>query len=303
MRRRLLNATLLALPLLATACNRPPATPGSGASRYSVGEPYEMGGVWYYPREDFALQETGLAAVVADSRAGRNTANGEIYDPTALVAAHRTLQLPAILRVTNLENGREIRVRVNDRGPAQAGRGLALSRRAAELLGVPLSGGTQIALAVEADLSRQLAGSLPQAENRALAVATAPRGALEAEALPPPPGAQAATQLRQARPGPAILSAAAEAGASPVPDRLPEQVWQGPARPGRLYVQASTFSNWSDAQRQAARIGGARVESFGPPRRPEYRVRLGPFPQVSQADTALEMVRRAGVSEARILVD
>ena len=54
-----------------------------------------MGGVWSYPREDFALSESGLAAVLPDARRGRRTANGEVHDPAALTAAHRTLQLPA----------------------------------------------------------------------------------------------------------------------------------------------------------------------------------------------------------------
>ncbi|MFB9972158.1 SPOR domain-containing protein [Pseudoroseomonas cervicalis] len=104
------------------------------------------------------------------------------------------------------------------------------------------------------------------------------------------------------RAGPAV-AALPEASAGAVPERLPEQVVQGYARPGRLYVQASSFTNRADAQRQAARIGGARVEPFGPPRRPEYRVRLGPFTTPGEADRALEMVHRSGVSEARILVD
>ncbi|EFH10514.1 septal ring lytic transglycosylase RlpA family protein, partial [Teichococcus cervicalis] len=162
---------LLALAM-AAGCVRQAPPPPAAQPRYMLGEPYAMGGVWSYPREDFALQETGLAAVIADPRAGRRTTNGEIWDPAALVAAHRTLQLPAILLVTNLENGRQLRVRVNDRGPAQPGRVLGLSRRAAELLGVPAAGGTQLAIAVDGEASRALASALPQAENRALAVAT-----------------------------------------------------------------------------------------------------------------------------------
>ena len=297
-----------ALALLALGLNGcAPSGPALEASqpRYVVGEPYQMGSVWSYPREDFALRDTGLAAVAADTRAGRRTANGEIHDPAALVAAHRTLQLPAILRVTNLENGLELRVRVNDRGPSRPGRLLELSRRAAELLRIPASGGTQVAIAVESEPSRALAAALPQAETRALAVATAPRAALEGEALPPPPGARAAERVREARPGPAPQGRAGGAFtdmALAVPERLPEQVAQGAARPGRLMIQASTFTNRADANRQAARIGG-RVEGFGPPRRPEYRVRLGPFSSVAQADTALESVLRSGVLDARILID
>ncbi|MFD1110287.1 septal ring lytic transglycosylase RlpA family protein [Pseudoroseomonas ludipueritiae] len=295
-----LHPLALLLPLL-LACTPPPPAP-KPQPRYTIGQPYEMDGVWSYPREDFALRETGLATVVPDPRPGRVTADGEIYDPVLLTAAHRTLQLPAILLVTNLENGLSLRVRVNDRGPAQPGRVVALSRRAAELLGVS-AGGTQVAIAVDPDLSRSLSAGLPQPEAPRIAIETAPREAVQAESLAPPPGTQAAERVRQGR-GPATVAAVAvEPVAQAVPDQLPEAVSQGYARPGQLYVQASTFTTRSAAQRQAARIGGARVEVTGSGRSAEYRVRLGPYGSVAQADAGLEMVRRSGVSDARILVD
>ena len=124
---------MLAAAWSSAACA--PASSPSGA-RYVVGEPYQMGGVWSYPREDYALSESGLAVVLPDARRGRRTANGEVHDPAALTAAHRTLQLPAVVVVWNLETGRELRVRVNDRGPEAPGRVIGLSRRAAELLGM-----------------------------------------------------------------------------------------------------------------------------------------------------------------------
>ena len=102
---------------------------GKPTPRYVIGEPYRLDGVWRYPREDFALTETALAAVY--ERRGL-TANGETFDGGALAAAHPTLQLPALARVTNLENGRQIMVRVNDRGPDSAARSLGLTRHAAE---------------------------------------------------------------------------------------------------------------------------------------------------------------------------
>lgn len=288
------------LPLLAACTPPPPAQ--KPQPRYTVGQPYEMGGVWSYPREDFALRETGLATILPDRRVGRVTTNGEIYDPGLLTAAHRTLQLPAILLVTNLENGLSLRVRVNDRGPSQAGRVVGLSRRAAELLGVS-AGGTQVAIAVDSDLSRALTAGLPQPEAPRIAIETAPREVVQAESLAPPPGTQAAAQVRQGRSPTPVAAVAVEASAQAVPDRLPEAVSQGYARPGQLYVQANTFTTRSAAQRQAARIGGARVEVIGSGRSAEYRVRLGPYGSVGQADAGLEMVRRSGVSDARILVD
>jgi rare lipoprotein A len=74
------------------------------------------------------------------------------------------------------------------------------------------------------------------------------------------------------------------------------------AQPGRLFVEAATFSRRDLAERQAARIGG-RVEALGPRGRQTFRVRIGPLGSVTEADRALEAALRAGVSEARILVD
>ncbi|MBD0272989.1 MAG: sporulation and cell division repeat protein, partial [Acetobacteraceae bacterium] len=108
-----------------------------------------MGGAWSYPREDYALAESGLAVVLPDGARGRRTANGEVYDPAALVAAHRTLQLPAVVRVWNLDTGREARVRVNDRGPEAPGRVIGLSRRAAALLGVVPGEPARVRIAVD----------------------------------------------------------------------------------------------------------------------------------------------------------
>lgn len=292
----------LLLPLLA-ACTPPAPKVPPPQPRYVVGEPYQLGGSWSYPREDFGLQETGLAAIITDPRAGRSTANGEIYDPDWLTAAHRTVQLPAIMVVTNLENGLELRVRINDRGPAQAGRVIGLSRRAAELLRVQ-PGGTQVAIAVDSDASRTLSAGLPQPDAARIAIATAPRETVQSESLAPPPGARTADRVRQAPQGRSFAAPAEETvAATAAPQRLPEAVSQGSARPGQLYIQASTFTAREAAQRQAARMPGARVEAFGPGRRPEYRVRLGPYGSVAQADQGLEMARRSGVSEARILVD
>lgn len=285
----------LALALLA-GCAQPPPP------RVVVGQPYQMGGVWSYPREDYALVQTGLAFVLGDQRAGRRTANGESFDPAQLMAAHRTLQLPAILRVTNLENGREIEVRVNDRGPAHPGRVVALSRRAAELLGIHPLGTAQVRIAVEAEASRALVAGLPNPEAPPLAIAAAPVASVAREDLAPPPGAGQA-RPREGRPLPGVPTAAIAAPDAALPAaRAAAQVVQGPPRPGRLFVEAPSFSRRDLAERLAARIGG-RVEAIGPAGRQTFRVLIGPLAGVGAADRALEQTLRAGVSEARIVVE
>jgi len=269
-----------------------------------VGQPYEMGGVWSYPREEFFLTETGLAVVLPDAQPGRRTANGEVFDPAQLMGAHRTLQLPVILTVWNLETGREIRLRVNDRGPAQPGRILGLSRRAAELLGIPAGGTAQVRITVEAEASRALAGTLSGVEQAVLPIAAAPSAAVEIEALAPPPGARSAERMHQLA-ATRRLPAAATPEPSAPPERLPEQVVQRTPMPGRLVVEAGTFFRRDLAQRQAVRLAGlgARVEPLGSGRGQQFRVRLGPYASPDEADRAVSGVLAAGLPEVRIVVE
>ena len=81
------------------------------------------------------VQQEGLASVYGKHFNGKSTASGERYDSRALTAAHRTLPLGTDIRVTNLENGRSVRVRINDRGPHVRGRIIDLSSSAAAALG------------------------------------------------------------------------------------------------------------------------------------------------------------------------
>lgn len=76
---------------------------------YKIGVPYQIKGVWYYPQEDFEYSEVGYASWYGHPFHGRTTANGETYDMNAMTAAHKTLPLPSVVRVTNLENGRSLK--------------------------------------------------------------------------------------------------------------------------------------------------------------------------------------------------
>jgi rare lipoprotein A len=285
---------LLLLALLAGCAAPPPA-------RYVVGDPYRLGGTWSYPREDFSLVETGLATRHAVPGWNARTANGEAWSDGRAFAAHRTLQLPAVVAVTNLENGRTLLVRVNDRGPVNPGRVIGLSDRAMTLLGIPAGAAAQVRVAVDGERSRGLAEAAPPAERPPLPIEAAPRAAVAAESLDAPPGARSAAPARPAAPQrPAAVEAVA---ARPADPPLPETVAQGTPRPGRLLLEAGTLSRPEAAARLASRIPGARVEAFGAGRDQQFRVRLGPFATAAEADAALERALAAGVSGARILVD
>lgn len=115
-----------------------------GGGRDQVGKPYQVAGKWYYPKEDPKYTRTGSASWYGDAFHGRLTANGEIYDKEHLTAAHPTMPLPSYARVTNVENGSSVVVRVNDRGPYHGNRVIDLSQRAADMLGYRTAGTARV---------------------------------------------------------------------------------------------------------------------------------------------------------------
>jgi len=94
-----------------------------------------VGGTWYQPIHDAdGFSQRGVASWYGKDFHGRKTSSGEVYDMYAMTAAHKTLPLGTYVRVRNLDNGREIDVRVNDRGPFVAGRIIDLSYAGAKQL-------------------------------------------------------------------------------------------------------------------------------------------------------------------------
>lgn len=289
------TAAVLLTVALAAACSRRPALVVPGA-HYVVGGGYQASGTWFYPREDFHYDETGLATVIP---AGRGlTADGEAANDTAMVAAHQTLQLPCIVLVTNLETGLQVRVRANDRGPESPGRLIALARRPAALLGMAQGGTARVRVQVDEAASTALREQLQGGPR--LAVATAPRTAVISESLPPPAGLGQSTRGRTAAPA-RVASAETLPPSDRIPDRLPETVQRVAPAPGRLMIEAGVFGQAVYAERVAAKLG-ARVEQVREGRSNRYTVLSGPYPAVAAADAALDQAMRAGVSDARIVV-
>lgn len=292
---------VLVAPLLATGCVRRvvPVTAASGV-HYLVGAGYQAGGVWYYPQEDFHYDATGIASVLPAGRAV--TADGEVVDGSGMTAAHQTLQLPAVVRVTNLETGLQAVVRVNDRGPASPARVIGLSRRAAELLGMGAGAAARVRVQVEEGPSSALREELQGGPR--LVVVAAPRGAVQQEVLAPPPGVRQSARGRSA----GVTRVAVVTATGPVehvPERLPEVVQQVGSAAGRLMITAGMFGQIGYARQVAARLGriGAEVERVREGRGERYRVRAGPFVSVAGADAALDQAVQAGVTDARIVVE
>lgn len=106
-------------------------------AKKAYNKPYQIKGEWYTPQPHYSIDEEGIASYYGgtDVFHGRKTSNGEIFDMNEVSAAHKTAPIPCVLQVTNLENGRSLKVKVNDRGPFVNGRIIDVSRRTAQLLG------------------------------------------------------------------------------------------------------------------------------------------------------------------------
>ena len=118
----------------------PGADSAPGRGLHGTDKPYQINGRWYYPKAQPDYDQVGLASWYGAAEHNHHTADGEVFDQYGLSAAHKTLPLPSIVEVTNLANGRRVRVRLNDRGPFVDGRLIDLSRGAAEKLGFDRQG-------------------------------------------------------------------------------------------------------------------------------------------------------------------
>jgi rare lipoprotein A len=286
------------------------AAPG----RYKVGSPYQINDTWYYPAVDYTYEETGIASWYGPGFHGKSTANGEKFDMNALSAAHRTLPMPSFVRVTNLENGRSVILRVNDRGPFARGRIIDVSRRGAQLLGFEGKGTARVNVSILAEESRAIASQLQKgavqvaSTESPLTVNNLPMPTVDRESLPPPPGAKSAAE----RPTQRLPTAQPAAPRDDAPiekqdlaNPVVETVATLPVSPTQIFVQAGAYSVYDNANRAAARladIGSVDIASALVNNRDVYRVRVGPFTDVEKADATLEQVIQAGYNDARIVV-
>lgn len=264
---------------------------------YKVGKPYQIDGTWYYPKEDYDYREDGVASWYGADFHGKPTANGEVYDMNDLTAAHRTLPLPSVVRVTNLDNGRSLILRVNDRGPFAKNRIIDVSRRGAQLLGYEAKGTTKVRVEILPEESVALRdaligngrgeGAVVTVSAPAAPVAAAPAVVVATPAPPPPPPPVVQTPA----PAPAPVVAAARSQTAVV---------------GGAYVQAGAFSTM-----ETARHLEFQLQDYGPTvimpvqsgAATLYRVRIGPLADAGEAQRMLDRVRSAGYSDAVVVAD
>jgi len=267
---------------------------------YKVGEPYQVNGVWYYPREDPRYDKSGIGSWYGTEFHGRPTANGDIYDMNALTAAHPTLPMTSRVHVTNLENGRSLVLVINDRGPFASGRIIDVSRRAAQLLGFAGRGTARLRVQAIAPGTAVLQASAQSAEPAPVRQATAPvrqaaapvAAAVEQRVMaavsPRAPAAMAALQL----------PAEGSMNRSPSPRTM--------TAGGVFYVRAGVFSRAENATRLVGhleRFGRTEIATVQRDGAYLYRVRIGPITSSRQAEALLYQVIEAGHEDARLEIE
>lgn len=341
---------LLGAAILVTACAGPerPATPrGQGSvpqsgdttvsgGTYKVGVPYKIAGKWYEPHVDYDHEETGIASWYGSKFDGQRTANGEVFDSSKLTAAHRTLPLPSLVRVTNLENGRVAKLRVNDRGPFARDRILDVSRRAARLLGFKKAGTTRVRVEVLEDASRRMAAAakrrggdtqVASAEPGLVDPGSSMTGAAETSTTNSPTAPSGAGVNTGADAGAAAGDDAATLGASSGTtgsgsgDRaaagggeartLSVRAWSdGGERPddlanAELFVQAGAFVRQANAEGirdRLERIGEPFIAEAVIDGQRFYRVRFGPLNGEAGVNRLLDRLANAGVPTAEVVI-
>ncbi|GAJ29376.1 hypothetical protein [Acidomonas methanolica] len=294
MRRVLPYLAPLALtPLALTSCQKsaPPLPPPH--PHYVIGSAWQGSDGWFYPSESFSLRQTGLA--VRENRMRPHvTTDGEIWSAESMTGAHQTLQLPAIVTLRNLTNGRTVRIRLNDRGPSSRGRIVAVTPKVADLLGIGGDAPAPVELVVDEAASRAIAESSPDAPK--LDVAAAPRGDVTAESLDAPPGRD-----RHLVGGRQETAQAARSGMRLEP--LPANVTQGFSQPVSYAITLGSFAGHGAASQVALRCGGRVSPVTDSGTGLNWQVRLGPFATVPEADMELARARGCGIAGARIVVE
>lgn len=266
----------------------------------ATSKPYKIKGKWYHPQPHYEYEEVGIASFYGggDVFHGRPTATGERFDMMGMTAAHKTVPLPCMAEVTNLDNGRSIQVKVNDRGPFIGNRIIDLSRRGAQLLGFEKKGVTKVR--VRTLVPETLAmNNFPAGESLfgpsdtvmvAEEAETAPEmAALEFE-TPTVMDLQAVEDGEYARatlpPQPQIVD---------VPRERAPQIMSG------IYVDVGTVPNQAAGHRMASPLSDITDVSVVEMGSGNYAVRMGPIASFSDADRLVDHLVHLGHDAPRII--
>ncbi len=275
-----------------------------GGGRYFVGKPYQVAGRWFEPKEQPNYDRKGTASWYGEAFNRRKTSNGEWFDMNRLTAAHATLPLPSYVKVTNLENGREIVVRVNDRGPFVNTRVLDVSKQAALALGYKDKGTAQVRVQYIGPAPLNDNGGHLVAMNKELARGTPMRSMIAAADRRKgraPADTVMVAEVKPVKKQPVLETVAYVAPAEPA---APITAEPAPLAEINYYIQLGSFGDGANAARardQFSAVWPVQFIELSGASGPVYRVRLGPITDGNDAQTALVDAQSAGYTDARLI--
>lgn len=238
-------------------------------------KPYNIRGSWYYPQLNYRYDKKGVASWYGPGFHGKKKATGERYDQNGISAAHKTLPLPTVARVTNLENGQSIELIIDDRGPFIDGREIDLSVGAAKALGTYSKGLARVRVEALVDKSDALAKNLYRLGGR---TGMDPRGRTWAQ----------------------IYAQDIKKSSSYTPVTTSQQ---STSIKRDYYITFGTFSNLENAKKAKRTI--SQIESttiYEKKSQPGiYFVQTGPYSSKSEAQDALIRLQNNGQSRAKII--
>jgi rare lipoprotein A len=252
--------------------------PQDVAAFQKIGAPYQAKGMWYVPAHEPDYDEKGVASWYGAQFQGQKTANGELFDMNVVTAAHPTLPIPSLVEVTNLENGRSLVVRVNDRGPFVGNRLIDLSARGAQLLGFEAKGSAQVRV--------RYVG------------AASPEPMVTAQTLSPVRSYAMAKPPAQALPHPAAIHLASKTSEAASPDK------GAPVTGDQAFVQLGVFAQAANAQRVREKVSHLGAVRIVPQQSAEggtlYKVLIRPADTGPQAKEKVQAALASGFSGARV---
>jgi len=266
---------------------------------YKIGEPYQISNIWYRPEENYSYKEVGIASWYGPDFHQGVTANGETYNMHALSAAHRTLPLPSIVKVTNLDNGKSVIVRVNDRGPFVNNRIIDLSKAAAEKLDFIDSGTAKVKVEILPKESKALKQAI--LENGGKIVGGAPISESPSE------------EILTENPQPTEPVSLIPSDVAVVEDvNLEQETIYSPKKEANtvvrlekgFYLQAGAFSqkqNAQNVQKKLSEYADVLIQDVNLDSKIIYRVRIGPFATGEEAVELMEKIEQSGYTDIRLV--
>jgi rare lipoprotein A len=303
--------------------------PKTIAPKKATSRPYVIKGVTYHPQEHYEYEDEGMASYygVRDGFHGKKTATGEVYDAHKITAAHKTLPLPTVVRVTNLDNGRSLTVKVNDRGPFPKGRIIDVSEKCAQLLGFYHKGTARVrvqslveeTLALHKDPKSHVpvmlaADKTPMdtsvshppsptiAKTKPTTVLASAQGQTPSPTPKHRPGWIAVTDLVESQ-----TKEKTYAQISPKLSENPTVPLTATAAKGACFIQAGTFSRLQNAEIVSSKLKPltdkvpVRLNTVSVNKTPMFTVKIGPFKNNEEAEKLIQKMAKAGHYDAKII--